>query len=38
MSKDYKNYMGYVINEGYATLVKLLDFINTEEQGDIDEG
>ena len=38
MSKDYKNYMGYVVNEGYATLVKLLDFINTEEQGDSDEG
>ena len=37
MSKDYKNYMGYLINEGYATLIKLIDFINTDEQGDIDE-
>lgn len=35
MSKDIKNDMAYLINEGYTTLFKTIDFIS--EEGEVDE-
>lgn len=34
MMKDYKNNMGYLVNEGTATLIKLLDFVSKEGDND----
>ena len=32
MREDLKNNMGYLINENYGTLVKLIDFVSEEEK------
>ena len=34
MSKDIKNNMAYYITEGYATLLKVIDFVSKEEEQD----
>ncbi len=34
MSKDIKNNMAYYISEGYATLLKVIDFVSKEEEQD----
>ena len=34
MQKEYKNDMGYIINESSATLCKLIDFISKEGESD----
>ena len=31
MTADYKNDMGFIINEGTATLIKLIDFMSSDE-------
>jgi len=36
MTKDLKNNMGYYVNEGMATLIKLIDFLSKDED-DVDE-
>ena len=37
MTKDYKNNMGYFINEGFPTLIKLIDLVSDENAEDEDE-
>ena len=36
MTVDYKNCMGYVVNEGYASLVKFIDFVSDDYSEDED--
>ena len=37
MTRDYKNDMGYVISEGSGLLVRFIDFVNKDNDGDKDE-